>query len=334
LITITGYTAQPYTARLCSGVPYGTQNANAVGSTQRLDIYRPLNDPPNGGKFPVYVWIHGGAWVGFDRILDRNNDRNISLAEDYQGVLRQITRGFTVVSVDYRLAPAVHFPQPLLDVKQAVRWVKSQATAWKLNPEKIAAGGHSAGAHLAALTGGTAEAGYFEPDPATLTGQFEPLRSQNSKTALTIGFSGPYNFLNDLSNSLVRVAQSHFLGCDMPGTDVPEYPTQCPALLLAAASPAAFPVGPPVYLLHSPGDRVVDYDQALDYKAALDNASRPVALKTLAIEADHGGETGNPAHWNYCRAGDCLQQEVDFLLYAFANGPAPGTPYPYTIPFP
>jgi acetyl esterase/lipase len=334
-ITITGYTASPYPARLCSNIAYGPNNSATIGSTQRLDIYRPTSDLPNGGTFPVLVWIHGGGWNYYDRVFDRNNDANISLSEDYQGILRQVTRGFTVVSVDYRLItyePSIHFPEPLYDVKQAVRWIKANAGAWKLNSAQIAAGGHSAGAHLASLMGGTAEAGYFEPPDANMPSPYDGLRTQSSKTSLTIGFAGVYNFTRDLSNIITQGAVATFLGCDVPGIDF--YHTQCSYFWRVVASPQTYTVGPPVFLLHSPGDSVVDYQQTLDYKAALDNAGRPVTLRTLATEANHGDVTGDLHFWNFCRSDDCLQLQMDLLLYYFANGPAPWTPYSYTIPFP
>ena len=59
-------------------------------------------------------------------------------------------RGISVVSIDYRLTPEHTFPAQMDDVVRAVQFVRSRAQAWNLDPERIAALGGSAGAHLAA----------------------------------------------------------------------------------------------------------------------------------------------------------------------------------------
>lgn len=59
--------------------------------------------------------------------------------------------GITAFVVDYRVSPSV-FPAPLLDARRAVRFVRANATAFGIDPQKVAVMGSSAGGHLAALT--------------------------------------------------------------------------------------------------------------------------------------------------------------------------------------
>src|SRR5258705_120223 len=66
-----------------------------------------------------------------------------------------------VVSVDYRLAPAVRFPVPLQDAKTAIRWVKAHAAQYHLRADQVLAAGASAGGHLASMVAVTP--GLFEP---------------------------------------------------------------------------------------------------------------------------------------------------------------------------
>ncbi len=61
--------------------------------------------------------------------------------------------GFFTVSVDYRLAPGAHYPAQIHGAKTAVRWLRTQASKLGIDPNRIAAWGVSAGAHLAALLG-------------------------------------------------------------------------------------------------------------------------------------------------------------------------------------
>ncbi len=103
------------------------------GKPLLLDIHVP--DGP--GPFPAAIVVHGGGF-------DQGNQRS------YVGpVLDVLTKaGFAWFSIDYRLAPLAHFPQPVDDVNNAIRWVKARTTEYHVNPAKIALVGESAGAFL------------------------------------------------------------------------------------------------------------------------------------------------------------------------------------------
>ena len=84
-------------------------------------------------------------------------------------MLRQVQRaGFVVASVDYGLAPRWEFPAPLRDVKRAIRWLKVNATTYRIDPRNVIVAGGSAGGHLAALAAVTP--GLFEPTELTGAG--------------------------------------------------------------------------------------------------------------------------------------------------------------------
>ncbi|HIB77965.1 MAG TPA: alpha/beta hydrolase [Flavobacteriales bacterium] len=102
-----------------------------------LDIYRPEH---TSGKTPVLLYIHGGAWImGYRK---------------YQGLpllFHLAARGWTVVSVDYRLSPRATFPEHLEDVRAAQAWLEEHALEYGLDLDRVVVAGTSAGAHLAAL---------------------------------------------------------------------------------------------------------------------------------------------------------------------------------------
>ncbi|MFD8940303.1 alpha/beta hydrolase [Streptomyces sp. NPDC059578] len=85
------------------------------------------------------VWLHGGAWVVGD--LDVGQHWGVLIAE---------RSGATVISVDYRLSPENRFPAALDDTYAALAWTYENAAELGIDPERIAVGGHSAGANLAA----------------------------------------------------------------------------------------------------------------------------------------------------------------------------------------
>ncbi|MEV7507262.1 alpha/beta hydrolase [Streptomyces sp. NPDC089922] len=97
-------------------------------------VYRPAAATPRGWL----VWAHGGSWRG-------------GSARDWHGPTAELARtsGFGVVSVDYRLAPAVRHPAMVEDVLSALDWAREQDRPAG-SPPVLAVGGDSAGGTLAA----------------------------------------------------------------------------------------------------------------------------------------------------------------------------------------
>jgi acetyl esterase/lipase len=101
----------------------------------KLDLYLPKDKT----KFPVFVFIHGGAW--------RSGDRSLYTALGN----RFAKAGIGVVIPSYRLMPADPHPAQIEDVAAAFAWVYKSIAAHGGDIEKIYLGGHSAGGHLSAL---------------------------------------------------------------------------------------------------------------------------------------------------------------------------------------
>jgi acetyl esterase/lipase len=85
------------------------------------------------------LWIHGGGFVLGDPVT--YHDTCSGLADDL---------GIVVVSVDYRLAPTHPFPAGLEDCYTALGWLHAHADELGVDPRRVAIGGDSAGAGLAA----------------------------------------------------------------------------------------------------------------------------------------------------------------------------------------
>ncbi len=108
---------------------------------QRLDIL----PATAGGHRGTIVFVHGGGFTDGDRSLIHD--------PEYGPIRAQRTRGFDLVSIDYRLAPRHPFPAAFHDVALAVRWVRELGPAHGLSTERIVLVGHSAGGSLAAMVG-------------------------------------------------------------------------------------------------------------------------------------------------------------------------------------
>jgi acetyl esterase/lipase len=105
------------------------------GGPLAVRIYTP--DLP--GPLPVLVFFHGGGWVLGD-------------LDNCDAQCRELTNavGCVTISVDYRLAPEAKFPKPAEDCYEATAWVCGNAAALGCDPGRVAVGGTSAGANLAA----------------------------------------------------------------------------------------------------------------------------------------------------------------------------------------
>lgn len=93
---------------------------------------------PHGAQGAI-VWLHGGGWVMGD--LDTEHAAATWIADG---------SGVAVVSVGYRRAPEHRFPAAMDDAYAALAWTAGHAAEFGIAPDRIAVGGHSAGAGLAA----------------------------------------------------------------------------------------------------------------------------------------------------------------------------------------
>ena len=85
--------------------------------------------------------LHGGGWrFGAKELV---HDRVAALA----------AAGFTAVAVQYRLLDAAPWPAPLHDAADALAWVRAHAGQLDVDPQQVVIQGHSAGAHIALMTG-------------------------------------------------------------------------------------------------------------------------------------------------------------------------------------
>ena len=108
------------------------------------------------------VWMHGGGWIMGD--LDTEHPWASRIAEG---------SGAVVISVGYRLAPEHPFPAALDDVYAVLTWTAEHAAELGIDPERIAVGGHSAGAEPRGRGG---VAGPRRAGPADLLPAAQPAR--------------------------------------------------------------------------------------------------------------------------------------------------------------
>lgn len=100
----------------------------------KLDVYMPKNS--GNEDHPTLFWVHGGAFVGGDK----------NAISNYMTMLAG--QGYTVVSLNYDLAPESGYPAPIVQIGEAYRYVERNATQYGTDLTRVAFGGDSAGGQL------------------------------------------------------------------------------------------------------------------------------------------------------------------------------------------
>lgn len=115
----------------------------------QLDLYKlkKLSEPG-----PVMIFIHGGAW--------RTGKRS-----DYLPYLIDYAKkGYITATVSYRLVKQATFPAAVQDVNCAIKWIKSHAAEYGIDPDKVVLIGGSAGGHLSMMIGYAGDEELFNKD--------------------------------------------------------------------------------------------------------------------------------------------------------------------------
>jgi acetyl esterase len=114
-----------------------------AGCELKLYIVKPSGEQA-AERRPGIVFFHGGGWVGGSATQFNQLSQYLS------------TRGMVCVLVEYRLLAPKTTEPPLVcvqDARSAMRWVRAHAAELGMDPGRLAAGGSSAGGHLAAFVG-------------------------------------------------------------------------------------------------------------------------------------------------------------------------------------
>jgi acetyl esterase/lipase len=120
-----------------------------AGMVLKLDVVAPADD---GAKRPAILQIHGGSWVMGDK-----------REQGWPLLSHLAANGWVCFNLNYRLSPGATFPEHLIDLKAGLAWIREHAEQWGIDPDFIAVTGGSAGGHLAALMGLTANDPEYQP---------------------------------------------------------------------------------------------------------------------------------------------------------------------------
>lgn len=211
------------------------------------DLYVDFYIPEDVENPPVIMWIHGGGWTELNR--------------KWSLVYPQIERGYAVCSVDYRYADEAVFPAQMLDLKDALLFVKENGKKYGYDGSKVILSGDSAGGHLCALLGVSAGNSDWEKEGCDYSVQ-------------AVGdFCGPTSFgeLRPEEHEDNKIFQLLFGGDGARKSLLGR---------VAAASPLTYVDGsePPFLILHGSVDPTVSPDQSRLLRNALEEKGVPVHM--------------------------------------------------------
>lgn len=240
-------------------IPYGP-----AGVRQQLDIYRPTHIPQGG--CPVLLQIHGGAWMMGDK-----GGQALPL------MYHLASRGWICVAANYRLSPSVGFPTHLEDCKRALCWVRRHGGDYGMDTDFVAVTGGSAGGHLSALMGLTANRPELQPDCPDV----------DTSVQACIPFYGVYDFLVRYDQHPNRRVYERFLTGKVLHESVHDNPA-----LWDLASPVAqiHPEVPPFMVIHGSHDSLAAVTEGRVFSSKLREVSNSPVVYLELPGAEHAWE--------------------------------------------
>ena len=212
----------------------------------KADWHPPNMDGHNAGSnMPACIVIHGGGWFKGDK-------------KDMESISARLAgAGIAALNIKYRLAPEYRFPAPVIDTKDAIRWIKGNSDRLGVDPKRICLIGYSAGAHLALMAGFTQPSDGLDdttPSGAKIfrfpEGDVMPTLPHELGVKAIAAGGTPV----DLTDGSYNKYYEKFFG--KPPTEIPQ--------TYKAASPITYVRKglPPVFLYHGKNDWIVEVEQS------------------------------------------------------------------------
>ena len=234
--------------------PNGAPGAkgNASEDTPTLTIYKAESA---SDAHSAVVVLPGGGYV--------------NLAFDYEGTdvaewLNQ--RGISAFVLRYRLGPKYQYPVELWDVQRAIRYLRTHASEFGIEPQHIGVWGFSAGGHLAS-TAGT----HFDQGDSHAK---DPIERQSSRPDFMI-LAYPVITMED---PYVHLGSLHALLGEKPD----------PALVRSLSNETQVTSHtPPAFIFHTTDDKVVPVQNSIHFYSALVGAGIPAEIH-IYLHGKHG----------------------------------------------
>jgi acetyl esterase/lipase len=267
-------------------------------NAQKLDIYMKAGvHTPR----PVIVWIHPGGFIEGDKSGNAGAAFALARVNMISVVMPMLERGYSVVSVNYRLSEEAVFPASVYDIKAAIRWIKANADTYYFDPNRVVAWGSSSGGYYAALMATSGDVKELE-DLSMGNPDF------TSKVIAAIDWYGPTDFLAMDPQHLELGQEAHvheptsheslFMGASV--TSIPEKCKLASPITHVSAKSA------PLYIQQGTGDPVIPYQQG---QTLADTMATAIGKENVGLDL-----VPNVGHADSCFfAEENIHKMLDFL---------------------
>ena len=234
-----------------------------------MDIYLPNN---TAKKSPLILTIYGSAW--------RSNSSKASNYIKKSLIKPLVEAGFAVASINHRSSKDALFPAQIHDVKAALRYLRGNASTYKIDTSFVGVTGSSSGGHLSAMAGTTSHNKMME-------GNLGDFLDYDSHVDAVVDWFGPTDFLlMDICGSKMEHDAINSPESKLIGGAIQENKNKA-----IAANPITYINNktPPFLIIHGMVDLTVPYCQSKVLKIALDSES----IESELISVRDGGHGKN-----------------------------------------
>lgn len=258
----------------------------------KLDLYVPEKAEK---LLPLIIWIHGGGWQ------NGSKDGCPPLRSGYA------SRGYAVASINYRLSGHATFPAQIEDCKAAIRWLRTHAKEYSLDPDRFGVWGSSAGGHLVALVGTSGDVKEFDVGAE---------REVSSRVQAVCDYYGP----TDFTVFVTTPGYDRHATADSPEAKLLGGAVKDNLDKAARANPIAYVTkdDPPFLIVHGDKDSTVPINQSQLLFEALKKTGVSAHFHTI-----HGAGHGGPG-FNVPEIEAMVSRFFDEKLKA--QSAAPGKP--------
>nr|WP_309685112.1 alpha/beta hydrolase [Armatimonas sp.] len=228
-----------------------------TGVALSMDVFVPEKSKSNGIGV---LWMVSGGWQS------NHTSINPALGKAFAD------RGYTLFQVVHGTVPKFTLPEIMQDIHRSVRFVRSNASRWGINPDKLGISGGSAGGHLSTMM-----AAYGGPgDPAAK----DPIDRASSAVQCAACFYPPTDFLNYGTDG-AKAMLNPFLKGYWPAFGITD---KTPPEEIERLSKTLSPIyginktTPPVFLIHGTADLLVPIQQSERLIAKLKEEGVPCEL--------------------------------------------------------
>ena len=237
------------------------------GITLKLQILQPRSRNNPEPVLPCVVYVKGSAWMKQD------------IYADIPALSKLAERGFIVAIVEYRHSGLAPFPAPIVDARNAVRFLRKNAGKYRINAERIIIAGDSSGGHTAVFAGLRHNDDTNENSYPGISGEVKGIINYYGSCSLMRPDSNPSTINHNQPDSPE--------GMEMGGIDLIKRPDLVKALSAECNIDESTRIAP-MLIFHGTKDRVVNTWCSVDLYNQLKRCGKDVALYLLD-GADHGG---------------------------------------------